>query len=95
MQKYWSGLIFLTPANLSDLGIEPMSHFLHWQVGSLPLVPLGNLEANYITSLFFLFCEMRTPTPEGLVLLIELLAVYTYLVLSSKGNGRAAPLNSN
>ena len=55
MQEYWSGLIFLTPANLSDLGIEPMSHFLHWQVGSLPLVPPGNLEANYITSLLSLF----------------------------------------
>ena len=32
---YWSGLLFLTPGNLPDPGIEPTS--LTWQADSLPL----------------------------------------------------------
>ena len=39
-QDYWSGLPFLTPGNFPDPGIKPMS-LLHWQAGSLPLVPPG------------------------------------------------------
>ena len=86
-QEYWSVLIFLPPENLPNLGIEPMSHFLHWQAGFFTTSAtweFGSKLDNF-SHLFFLSCEIRTPTPEGLVLLIELLAVYTYLVLSSKG----------
>ena len=38
-QEYWSGLPFLSPGDLLDLGIEPTSLMpnLHWQVGSLLL----------------------------------------------------------
>ena len=34
-QDYWSGLPFPSPGGLSNPEIE--LHFLHWQVGSLPL----------------------------------------------------------
>ena len=41
-QEYWSGLPCSPPGDLPDPGVEPMSlTFLHWQVGSLPLAPLG------------------------------------------------------
>ena len=42
-QEYWSGLLFPPPGDLPDPGIEPVSTYiyLHWQVGSLPLVPPG------------------------------------------------------
>ena len=37
--EYWSGLLFPTPGDLSDLDTEPTSlaHLLHWQADSLPL----------------------------------------------------------
>ena len=38
-QEYWSGLPFLTPGDLSDLGIEPESPTL--QADSLPSEPPG------------------------------------------------------
>ena len=39
-QEYLSG--FLSPEDLPDPGIEPMSfHLLHWKAVSLPLAPLG------------------------------------------------------
>ena len=39
---YWSGLPCPHPRDLPDPGIEPHPlHLLHWQAGSLPLVPLG------------------------------------------------------
>ena len=41
-QEYWSGLPCPLPGDLLDPGIEPVSlSLLHWQAGSLPLVPLG------------------------------------------------------
>ena len=42
-QEYWSGLPFPSPGDLLNLGIEPacLTSNLHWQVGSLPLVPPG------------------------------------------------------
>ena len=44
-QEYWSGLPCPSPGNLSDPGIKPVSVYLHWQVGSSPLEPPGELEA--------------------------------------------------
>ena len=43
-QECWSGLPFLTPVDLPDPGMEPMSPIspLHWQVDSLPLTYLGS-----------------------------------------------------
>ena len=40
-QDYWSGLLCPPPGDFSDPGIEPESLMLnlHWQAGSLPLVP--------------------------------------------------------
>ena len=39
-QEYWSGLPFPPPRDLPDPGIESASlNLLHWQAGSLPLVP--------------------------------------------------------
>ena len=38
-QEYWSGLPCWR--DLPDPEIKPASHLLHWQVGSLPLAPLG------------------------------------------------------
>ena len=43
-QECWSGLPCPPPRGLPNPGIKPMSlalHLLHWQVGSLPLVPAG------------------------------------------------------
>ena len=37
-QEYWSGLLFPSPGDLPDPGIEPISlASLHWQGESLPL----------------------------------------------------------
>ena len=51
-QKYWSGLPFPSPGDLSNPGIEPRSPAL--QVDSLPLEPPGNpkqlLAVNYLTN---------------------------------------------
>ena len=40
-QEYWHEVPFPPPGHLPDPGIESMSllHLLHWQAGSLPLVP--------------------------------------------------------
>ena len=41
-QEYWSGLPCSPPGDLLDPGIEPrLLSLLHWQAGSLPLVPPG------------------------------------------------------
>ena len=39
-QEYWSGLLFPSPGNLPNQGIEPMSPA--WQADSLPLSHLGS-----------------------------------------------------
>ena len=42
-QEYWSKLLCHSPGDLPNPGIRPMSlSLLHWQAGSLPLVPPGN-----------------------------------------------------
>ena len=40
-KEYWSELPCHPPGDLPHPGIEPTSLLLHWQVGSLPLVPPG------------------------------------------------------
>ena len=41
-QEYWSVLSLSSPGDLPGPEIEPhLLCFLHWQVGSLPLAPLG------------------------------------------------------
>ena len=41
-QEYWSELSDSPPEDLLDSGVELASvYLLHWQVGSLPLVPPG------------------------------------------------------
>ena len=40
-QEYWSGLPCPPPGDLPDPGTKPASLLLHWQVGSLLLVPPG------------------------------------------------------
>ena len=40
-QESWSGLPFPSPGDLPDPGIKPLLCLLHWQAGSLPLVPPG------------------------------------------------------
>ena len=41
-QEYWSGLLFLLQGIFLTQGLNPgLLRFLHWQMGSLPLVPLG------------------------------------------------------
>ena len=41
-QEHWSRLICPPPGDLPDPGIEPhLLHHVHWQAGSLPLVPPG------------------------------------------------------
>ena len=43
-QKYWSGLLFPTPGDLPDPGIEPASLVSLVLVNSLPLHHLGSLK---------------------------------------------------
>ena len=47
-QEYWNGLPCPPPGALPDPGIEPesLTSILHWQVGSLPLAPLGSPREN-------------------------------------------------
>ena len=40
-EEYWSGLPFPSPGDLPHPGINSSLLYLHWQVGSLPLVPPG------------------------------------------------------
>jgi len=48
-QEYWSGLPCFSLADLPDPGIEPMSLcLLHWQAGSLPLVPPEKREVKQV-----------------------------------------------
>ena len=48
VQEHWTGLLFLFPRDLPNLGIEPMSlRFAPWQAGSLPLAPSGKLHFRY------------------------------------------------
>ena len=48
-QEYWSWLPCLPPGDLPNPRTEPpgMLHLLHWQVGSLPLVPHGKPQIIY------------------------------------------------
>ena len=48
-QGYWSGLLFPSPGDLPDPGIEPRSPAL--QADSLPYEPLGNAQLNLIECL--------------------------------------------
>ena len=43
-QECQNGLPFPLPGDLPNTGIKPTSHLLHWQMGSLPLEPPGNVE---------------------------------------------------
>ena len=46
-QEYWSGLPCPPPGDLSDAGTERhLLRLLHWQAGSLPLVPCGKLRGD-------------------------------------------------
>ena len=39
-QEHWSRLPVLSPGDLPNPGTDPsLLHLLHWQVGSLPLLP--------------------------------------------------------
>ena len=42
-QEYWSGVGCCAPppGHLPDSGMKPMFCLLHWQAGSLPLMPPG------------------------------------------------------
>ena len=51
-QEYWNGLPCSPPRDLHEQGIKPASLvFLHWQVGSLLLVPPGTLIKYWETEL--------------------------------------------
>ena len=56
-QEYWSGLSFLSPRDLPDPGIKPMSPAL--QVDSLPTEPPGKFSSHLILFLsFLLLCSL-------------------------------------
>ena len=47
-QEYWSGLACPPPGDLPDRGSNlHLLHLLHWQVGSLPLVPPGKPQIGF------------------------------------------------
>ena len=47
-QEYWSGLPRPSPGDLSAHGSNLCLCFLHWQVGSLPLIPPGKPRIKYV-----------------------------------------------
>ena len=52
-QEYWSGLPRSPPGDLPSPGTEPVSlTHLHWQAGSLPLLPPGKPKMNHKTCIF-------------------------------------------
>ena len=52
-QEYWSGLPCPPPGNLPNSGIEPpLAGLLHWQAGSLLLVPSEKPYIIYIHLIF-------------------------------------------
>ena len=53
-QEYWSGLPCPPPGDLPNLCLL---HLLHWQAGSLPLVPPGKI---YIIYLFIFDCAVSS-----------------------------------
>ena len=58
-QEYWSGLPFPTPGDLPNPGSSPrFLGLLHWQVGSLPLVPPGKHSCYNTISLYLVYVEM-------------------------------------
>ena len=46
-EEHWSRLPCPPPGDLADPGIEPAFLVLRWHAGSLPLVTLGKLQAQY------------------------------------------------
>ena len=60
-QEYWSGLLFPSPGDLLDPGIEPGSlmSLLHRQVGSLLLAPSGNPQVKWNGAREFWTCGSR------------------------------------
>ena len=65
-QEYWSGLPFSPPGDLPNPGIEQhLLVLLHWQVGSLPLVPVRMLTywrmSNNLIFLWKWFWPLRHP----------------------------------
>ena len=59
-QEYWSGLPFTPLGDLPDPRMERASFMssLHWQVGSLPLAPLGKLHYVPIPTHLFYHLEI-------------------------------------
>ena len=66
-QEYWKGLLFLSPGDLPDPGIEPMSSV--WQADFLPLSQLGSPQmCTYVYILFIVVVQIHKymyTTEEG------------------------------
>ena len=60
-QEYWSGLPWLSPGDFPTRGSNPcLLHLLLWQVGSLPLAPLGKpFHFIMVSQIINLYIEMR------------------------------------
>ena len=76
-QEYWSGLPCSPPGDFPNTGIKPVSlpSNLHWQVGSLPLVPPGDpfcLYAHILLALFFWRTLTNTPSVHTHTLILFL-----------------------
>ena len=63
-QEYWSGLTCPPPEDLPNPGIELISLTSHWQVGSLPLAPLGKPLFSVVTRKFKVVCGLLS-SPIG------------------------------
>ena len=70
-QEYWSGLPFPSPGNLPAPGIElaNLRSNLHWQAGSLPLAPPGEVSLGRVYSWYLILFDMMA---NGIVSLISL-----------------------
>ena len=80
-QEYWSGLLFPSPGDLSDLGAKLcFLYLLHWQVGSLPLASPGKSWNKWLVEFESSLKDLGVLT----VCLVELLA--HFLPPFGKGN---------
>ena len=83
-QEYWSGLPFPPPGELPNPGINPrLLRLLHWQAGSLPLVPPGKPHPE-VRGLKLLHLKLQYPGISRVTYLVGTMAGAPELLRSTK-----------
>ena len=93
-QEYWSGLPCPPPGDLPDPGIKPRTQgsnpgllcLLHWQAGSLPLVPPGKPFHDCVIRLFYSHVLLL-----GTVIII-IIIIFTHMPIHTQIHQAIRPL---